>query len=671
MLDLSQGIPAVLPEKKILDSSVSHAPIRPQILDDSEKLLAVSNALRYFPSDWHEELASEFLTELNEFGHIYMYRFRPDYQMYARPISEYRANTPEAAAMMLMIQNNLDPEVAQFPHELVTYGTNGSVFQNWAQYLLTMQYLSKMHEDQTLVMYSGHPLGLFPSSKDSPTAIVTNGMVIPNYSTQEDYERLNALGVSQYGQMTAGSYMYIGPQGIVHGTTITILNAARKYLDLPDNSDLGGILYLTSGLGGMSGAQAKAAVIAGAVCIIAEIDPIAATKRHNQGWLTELYDDVSKVISRAKIAVENKEAISIGYQGNVVDLLEYLVEQEITPDLASDQTSLHNPWLGGYMPQGMSLEQSRLMIMENPSGFKEEVKSTLRKHVEYVNKLVNRGTIFWDYGNAFLLQSSRAGADILLPDGSFRYPSYVENIMGPMCFDYGFGPFRWVCTSGSNEDLQITDKIAADVLLELSKSCKPEVEIQYQDNIRWIEEAANHQLVVGSKARILYADEQGRMQIALAFNKAIKDGKISAPIVLGRDHHDVGGTDSPYRETANIKDGSMFTADMAIHNFVGDSFRGATWTSIHNGGGVGWGEVINGGFGMYIDGTKDSEIKIESMISWDVMNGLVRRSWARNSGAISTVKDAQETNIGLEVTIPNLADENLLNRLFDRRDDSM
>ena len=671
MLDLSQGIPAVLPERKILDSSVSHAPIRPQILDDSEKLLAVSNALRYFPSDWHEELASEFLTELNEFGHIYMYRFRPDYQMYARPISEYRANTPEAAAMMLMIQNNLDPEVAQFPHELVTYGTNGSVFQNWAQYLLTMQYLSKMHEDQTLVMYSGHPLGLFPSSKDSPTAIVTNGMVIPNYSTQEDYERLNALGVSQYGQMTAGSYMYIGPQGIVHGTTITILNAARKYLDLPDNSDLGGILYLTSGLGGMSGAQAKAAVIAGAVCIIAEIDPIAATKRHNQGWLTELYDDVSKVISRAKIAVENKEAISIGYQGNVVDLLEYLVEQEITPDLASDQTSLHNPWLGGYMPQGMSLEQSRLMIMENPSGFKEEVKSTLRKHVEYVNKLVNRGTIFWDYGNAFLLESSRAGADILLPDGSFRYPSYVENIMGPMCFDYGFGPFRWVCTSGSNEDLQITDKIAADVLLELSKSCKPEVEIQYQDNIRWIEEAANHHLVVGSKARILYADEQGRMQIALAFNKAIKDGKISAPIVLGRDHHDVGGTDSPYRETANIKDGSMFTADMAIHNFVGDSFRGATWTSIHNGGGVGWGEVINGGFGMYIDGTKDSEIKIESMISWDVMNGLVRRSWARNSGAISTVKDAQETNNGLEVTIPNLADENLLNRLFDRRDDSM
>ena len=671
MLDLSQGIPVVLPEKKILDSSVSHAPIRPQILNDSEKLLAVSNALRYFPSDWHEELASEFLTELNEFGHIYMYRFRPDYQMYARPISEYCANTPEAAAMMLMIQNNLDPEVAQFPHELVTYGTNGSVFQNWAQYLLTMQYLSKMHEDQTLVMYSGHPLGLFPSSKDSPTAIVTNGMVIPNYSTQEDYERLNALGVSQYGQMTAGSYMYIGPQGIVHGTTITILNAARKYLDLPDNSDLGGILYLTSGLGGMSGAQAKAAVIAGAVCIIAEIDPIAATKRHNQGWLTELYDDVSKVISRAKIAVENKEAISIGYQGNVVDLLEYLVEQEITPDLASDQTSLHNPWLGGYMPQGMSLEQSRLMIMENPSGFKEEVKSTLRKHVEYVNKLVNRGTIFWDYGNAFLLESSRAGADILLPDGSFRYPSYVENIMGPMCFDYGFGPFRWVCTSGSNEDLQVTDKIAADVLIELSKSCKPEVEIQYQDNIRWIEEAANHQLVVGSKARILYADEQGRMQIALAFNKAIKDGKISAPIVLGRDHHDVGGTDSPYRETANIKDGSMFTADMAIHNFVGDSFRGATWTSIHNGGGVGWGEVINGGFGMYIDGTKDSEIKIESMISWDVMNGLVRRSWARNSGAISTVKDAQETNIGLEVTIPNLADENLLNRLFDRRDDSM
>ena len=671
MVDFGQGIPNILPNKKPLDETVSHAPIRPQVLSEAEKILAVSNALRYFPKDWHKELAQEFLLELEEYGHIYMYRFRPDYEMYARPISEYHAKTPEAASMMLMIQNNLDPRVAQFPHELVTYGTNGSVFQNWAQYLLTMQYLTNMQEDQTLVMYSGHPMGIFPSSKDSPTAIVTNGMVIPNYSSQMDYERMNALGVSQYGQMTAGSYMYIGPQGIVHGTTITILNAARKYLDLQDQSDLGGVLYVTSGLGGMSGAQAKAAVIAGAVCIIAEIDPIAANKRHQQGWLTELYDDLEKVISRSKQAVEKKEAISIGYLGNIVDLLEYLVEQNITPDLASDQTSLHNPWLGGYMPVGMSFENGRQMIINDPDGFKNEVQKTLRKHVEYVNQLTDRGTIFWDYGNAFLLESSRAGADVVESDGSFRYPSYVENIMGPMCFDYGFGPFRWVCTSGTDEDLRISDKIASNVLRKLAENCKPEISTQYQDNIRWIEEAENHDLVVGSKARILYADEQGRLQIALAFNRAIKEDKISAPIVLGRDHHDVGGTDSPYRETANIRDGSMFTADMAIHNFVGDSFRGATWTSIHNGGGVGWGEVINGGFGMYIDGSLESENSIHSMISWDVMNGLARRSWARNIGAIDTVEEAGKLDPKLVVTIPNLVDQEILSYLSERLDDSI
>ena len=671
MVDFGQGIPNILPNKKPLDETVSHAPIRPQVLSEEEKILAISNALRYFPKDWHKELAQEFLLELEEYGHIYMYRFRPDYEMYARPISEYEAKTPEAASMMLMIQNNLDPQVAQFPHELVTYGTNGSVFQNWAQYLLTMQYLTNMQEDQTLVMYSGHPMGLFPSSKDSPTAIVTNGMVIPNYSTQTDYERMNALGVSQYGQMTAGSYMYIGPQGIVHGTAITILNAARKFLDLQDQSDLGGVLYVTSGLGGMSGAQAKAAVIAGAVCIIAEIDPIAANKRHQQGWLTELYDDLEKVISRSKQAVEKKEAISIGYLGNIVDLLEYLVEQNITPDLASDQTSLHNPWLGGYMPVGMSFENGRQMIINDPDRFKNEVQKTLRKHVQYVNQLTDRGTIFWDYGNAFLLESSRAGADIVESDGSFRYPSYVENIMGPMCFDYGFGPFRWVCTSGTDEDLRISDKIATEILSHLAEGCKPEISTQYQDNIRWIEEAENHDLVVGSKARILYADEQGRLQIALAFNRAIKEGKISAPIVLGRDHHDVGGTDSPYRETANIRDGSMFTADMAIHNFVGDSFRGATWTSIHNGGGVGWGEVINGGFGMYIDGSVESENSIHSMISWDVMNGLARRSWARNIGAIDTVEEAGKLDPKLVVTIPNLVDQEILSYLSERLDDSI
>jgi len=629
--------------------------------------LAIQNALRYFPTEWHEELAPEFLNELVQFGHIYMHRFRPDYEMYARHISEYGAETESAAAMMLMIQNNLDPNVAQYPHELVTYGTNGSVFQNWAQYLLTMSYLSRIKEDQTLVMYSGHPMGIFPSSDIAPMAVVTNGMVIPNYSSQDDYERMNALGVSQYGQMTAGSYMYIGPQGIVHGTTITILNAARKYLDLSSQDDLGGVLYVTSGLGGMSGAQAKAAVIAGAVCIIAEIDPIAANKRHSQGWLTELYEDLDELSTRARIAIGNKEAVSLGYLGNIVDLLEYLVQCEITPDIASDQTSLHNPWLGGYMPAGIGFDDGRKLLRDNPTRFKAEVQNSLRRHVNSINHLCNRGTIFWDYGNAFLLESSRAGADVLQEDGSFRYPSYVENIMGPMCFDYGFGPFRWVCTSGSEDDLRVTDQIAIDVLRELANNCSDDIKTQYEDNIRWIVEAEKHGLVVGSKARILYADETGRTKIAVEFNRAIAEGRVSAPIVLGRDHHDVGGTDSPYRETANIQDGSMFTADMAVHNFVGDSFRGATWTSLHNGGGVGWGEVINGGFGLFIDGSEGSTKRIESMISWDVINGLARRSWARNLGAISTISQAVELDNRLKVTMPNIVNSDVLDSIFKSR----
>lgn len=667
MIDYSEGIPSELPPRKSLDTNIAHAPRRPMVLDETEKRLAIKNALRYFPPEWHEELASDFLDELERFGHIYMHRFRPNYPMFARHISDYGAETESAAAIMLMIQNNLDPDVAQYPHELVTYGTNGSVFQNWAQYLLTMKYLSVIKEDQTLVMYSGHPLGIFPSSNDAPMAVVTNGMVIPNYSSQDDYERMNALGVSQYGQMTAGSYMYIGPQGIVHGTTITILNAARKYLDLPNEDDLGGILYVTSGLGGMSGAQAKAAVIAGAVCIIAEVDPMAAKKRHSQGWLTELYDDLDELTSRARVAVANKEAVSIGYVGNIVDLLEYLVKSDITPELASDQTSLHNPWLGGYMPAGISIDEARELLRTDTSFFKSEVQKSLRRHVSSINELCSRGTIFWDYGNAFLLESSRAGADVLQDDGKFRYPSYVENIMGPMCFDYGFGPFRWVCTSGSDEDLKVTDQIAIDILHELASNCDNEIKTQYEDNIRWIVEADKHGLVVGSKSRILYADETGRRMIALEFNSAIADGRISAPIVLGRDHHDVGGTDSPYRETANIRDGSMFTADMAVHNFVGDSFRGATWTSLHNGGGVGWGEVINGGFGLFIDGTDDCSERIKSMISWDVINGLARRSWARNSGAIRTVKNAVQTDEKLKITIPNLVDDDVLDIIFKSR----
>ena len=667
MIDFSIGIPETMPDAKPIDDSVPHAPKRPEVLTDNERRLAIENVLRYFPVEWHEELGREFLAELDELGHIYMHRFRPDYKMCARPISDYGANSTSAAAMMLMIQNNLDPAVAQFPHELITYGGNGSVFQNWAQYLLTMKYLSIMREDQTLVMYSGHPVGLFPSSKDAPMAIVTNGLVVPNYSSQTDYERMSALGVSQYGQMTAGSYMYIGPQGIVHGTTITILNAARRYLSLPEDSDLGGVLFVTSGLGGMSGAQAKAAVIAGAVCIIAEIDPVAANKRFSQGWVAELHEDLDELAARAHEAISRKEAVSLGYQGNVVDLLEYLVENDITPDLASDQTSLHNPWLGGYMPADLNFEDGLRMIKQDQVTFKEAVRSSLRRHVESINELSSRGTVFWDYGNAFLLESSRAGADVMNEDGTFRYPSYVENIMGPMCFDYGFGPFRWVCTSGTTQDLRVTDEIAVTVLRELAEGCRVEVRRQYEDNIRWISEADKHDLVVGSKARILYADESGRTSIALEFNKAISEGRVSAPIVLGRDHHDVGGTDSPYRETANIRDGSMFTADMAVHNFVGDSFRGATWASLHNGGGVGWGEAINGGFGLVIDGSDNSENRIQSMISWDVINGLSRRSWARNDAAMSTVSKASESNERLDVTMPNIVDSNVLDSVFKSR----
>ena len=659
------GIPNELPPIRELDNSVPHAPKRPQVLDENERRLAIENSLRYFPKEWHQVLAPEFLDELNTLGHIYMHRFRPDYEMYARPISEYRSNTDKAASIMLMIQNNLDPKVAQYPHELITYGGTGGVFQNWAQYLITMEYLSKMREDQTLVMYSGHPLGLFPSSNDSPMVVVTNGMVIPNYSSQKDYERMSALGVSQFGQMTAGSYMYIGPQGIVHGTTITILNAARKYLGRTSEQGLGGILYVTSGLGGMSGAQAKAAVIAGAVCIIAEIDPVPAHKRHSQGWLTELYEDLDDLCNRAEQAISKKEAVSLGYLGNIVDLLEFLVDRDIIPELASDQTSLHNPWLGGYMPVGISFEDGLSMLEKDPDKFKHSVQNTLRRHVNAINSLTDRGTRFWDYGNAFLLESSRAGADVISADGSFRYPSYVEDIMGPMCFDYGFGPFRWVCTSGNNADLQVTDKIAREVLEKLSIDCSDDIKTQYLDNIKWISEAKSHELVVGSKARILYADEVGRRTIASEFNKAISSGLISAPVVLGRDHHDVSGTDSPFRETANIYDGSMFTADMAVHNFVGDSFRGATWISLHNGGGVGWGEVVNGGFGLVIDGSEKSQENINSMISWDVNNGIARRSWARNSGAISAINRAMHLDSRLVVTVPEVVDEELLNDIFD------
>ena len=657
-----QGIPEVLPPHKPYDTAVNHAPVRKNILSKEEKKLALRNALRYFDAKHHAALAAEFAEELLKYGRIYMYRLRPDYPMYARPIEEYPAVSKQAAAIMLMIQNNLDPRVAQHPHELITYGGNGAVFQNWAQYLLTMQYLSVMTDNQTLVMYSGHPMGLFPSHPDAPRVVVTNGMMIPNYSKPDDWERFNALGVTQYGQMTAGSYMYIGPQGIVHGTTITVMNAARMHDAAGEG--IAGKLFVSSGLGGMSGAQPKAAVIAGAVGLIAEINPKAAQLRHQQAWVDEIYTDLNKVIVRTKAAMQNKEAVSIAYQGNVVDLWERLADEDIPVSLGSDQTSLHNPWAGGYYPAGLSFEESKEMMASNPEKFKEYVQKSLCRQVAAINKLTAKGMYFFDYGNAFLLESSRAGADIMNAEGSFRYPSYVQDIMGPMCFDYGFGPFRWVCTSGKPEDLDTTDKIAMQVLEELAVVSPPEIRQQMSDNIKWIREAKQNKLVVGSQARILYADAEGRIKIADAFNRAIRQGQISAPVVLGRDHHDVSGTDSPYRETSNIYDGSSFTADMAIQNVIGDAFRGASWVSIHNGGGVGWGEVINGGFGMLLDGSQDAERRLKMMLFWDVNNGIARRSWARNHEAVFAIKRAMQTNPELKITLPNFADDELINSIL-------
>jgi len=662
---LKEGIPTDLPPHPGFDNSVDHAPNRRQILTNQEKKLALKNALRYFDVKFHPTLITEFLNELESFGRITMQRFRPtEYNMKAYPIDAYPANSQQAASVMLMIMNNLDPAVAQFPHELITYGGNGSVFQNWAQYRLVMQYLCEMTDEQTLVMYSGHPLGLFPSSKSSPRVVVTNGMVIPNYSSREDYEKMNSLGVSQYGQMTAGSYMYIGPQGIVHGTTLTLLNAARMHLNLPPERDLSGITFVTSGLGGMSGAQAKAAVISGAACIVAEMNEHAAVKRFQQGWLTHISRDVDDSIDLMVDAANQGEAISIGHIGNIVELWERIVARKVKVDLGSDQTSLHNPYQGGYFPADYTYEESTKMMSEQPKKFELEIQKTLVRHANAINILAKRGMFFWDYGNAFLLEASRVGADVLSEDGSFSYPSYVEDIMGPICFDYGFGPYRWVCTSGDPRDLAKTDEIARSVLEQLAIESKPSIRQQLVDNIRWIEQAGKNQLVVGSQARILYANDVGRRRIALAMNDAIASGEISAPIVLGRDHHDVSGTDSPYRETANIKDGSMFTADMAVQNFVGDSFRGATWISLHNGGGVGWGEVINGGFGMLIDGSEAAKMKIESMLHWDVNNGVARRAWARNSGAIEAITDAMAENPLLKVTIPNITDDAIFDDLL-------
>ena len=662
--DILGGIPDELPAPKQYDRSINHAPKRKDILTDREKVLAIKNALRYFPKKHHEILAKEFAEELREYGRIYMYRFRPDYEMYARPIDQYPAKCRQAAAIMAMIQNNLDYRVAQHPHELITYGGNGAVFQNWAQYRLTMQYLATMTDEQTLVMYSGHPLGLFPSHKDAPRVIVTNGMVIPNYSSQDNWERFNAMGVSQYGQMTAGSYMYIGPQGIVHGTTITVMNAARKQLRArgiaPTFENIHGMLFVTAGLGGMSGAQPKAGVISGVVSVIAEINPKATQKRYEQGWVDEVYDSLDALLPRIREAREKKQAVSLAYQGNIVDLWERLAEEGVQVDLGSDQTSLHNPWAGGYYPVGYSYEESNRMMAEEPERFQECVKESLRRQAAAINKLADKGMYFFDYGNAFLLEASRAGADIVRPDGTFRYPSYVQDIMGPMFFDYGFGPFRWVCMSEKPEDLQKSDDIAVRVLEEIASTAPEEIRGQMEDNIHWIKEAGRNHLVVGSQARILYADCEGRTKIALAFNEAIRKGEISAPIVLGRDHHDVSGTDSPYRETSNIYDGSAFTADMAVQNVIGDSFRGATWVSLHNGGGVGWGEVINGGFGMVIDGGSDSERHIREMLLWDVNNGIARRSWARNEGAIFSIRREMERTPGLKVTMPNIADEELV-----------
>ena len=659
--EILQGIPNYLPELKKFNDDINRAPIRKQILNKEEKKLSIKNALRYFPQKFHSELAQEFLEELNKYGRIYMFRYRPNYAIKAMHINDFPHKSMQAASIQLMICNNLDNAIAQHPYELITYGGNGGVFQNWAQYLLTMKLLAQMTDEQTLVLYSGHPMGLFPSNKYAPRVVVTNGMMIPNYSKPDDWERFNALGVTQYGQMTAGSFMYIGPQGIVHGTTITVLNAARK-ID-KEAKDLSGKIFVTSGLGGMSGAQPKAAVIAKGVCIVAEINSKATQKRHEQGWVDLVFSDLDKLIDRALEAKKNHEAVSIAYDGHIVDLWERLVEREVKIEIGSDQTSLHNPWAGGYYPQGISYETANLLMVENPKSFKIKVKETLKKHVKAINKMCENGMYFFDYGNAFLLESSRAGANILKDDGNFIYNSYVQDIMGPMCFDYGFGPFRWVCASNSSEDLKITDNIAAKVLEDLAKNASDDIKLQMEDNINWIKAAGENNMVVGSQSRILYADSIGRIEIAKAFNQAIKNGEISAPIILGRDHHDVSGTDSPYRETSNIYDGSKFTADMAIHNVIGDSFRGATWVSIHNGGGVGWGEVINGGFGMLIDGSKESEEKINNMLFWDVNNGVARRNWARNEGAITAIKLAMKNNPKLVVTVPNLTDEKTLDKL--------
>lgn len=668
--EILAGIPQDrLPEPKPYDKTINHAPKRKDILTAEEKVLALKNALRYFPAKFHAELAPEFAKELKDYGRIYMYRFRPSYDMYARPIDEYPCRSRQAAAIMAMIQNNLDPRVAQHPHELIIYGGNGAIFQNWAQYRLTMKYLAEMTDEQTLSMYSGHPMGLFPSHKDAPRVVVTNGMVIPNYSKQDDWERFNALGVSQYGQMTAGSYMYIGPQGIVHGTTITVMNAARKQLKAKGiagtRENMKGMLFVTAGLGGMSGAQPKAGNIAGVVSVTAEINPLAARKRYDQGWVDELHENLNELIPRVRKAMENKETVSLAYVGNVVDLWERLAAENIPVDLGSDQTSLHNPWAGGYYPVGQTFEESVKMMAEEPERFREAVRASLRRHVAAINELAAKGMYFFDYGNAFLLESSRAGADILRPDGTFRYPSYVQDIMGPLYFDYGFGPFRWVCMSERPEDLAKSDEIAVNILKKELETAPEEIQGQLNDNIHWIEEAGRNHLVVGSQARILYADCEGRTKIALAFNEAIRKGEITAPIVLGRDHHDVSGTDSPFRETSNIYDGSRFTADMAIQNVIGDGFRGATWVSIHNGGGVGWGEVINGGFGMVIDGSADSDRHITRMLFWDVNNGIARRSWARNEGAEHAILREMERTPELTVTVANHTDENIVRKAIE------
>ena len=683
-----EGIPAQIPDAQPYDTTVNHAPKRKDILTKEQKRLALKNALRYFPKEQHEFLAKEFARELHDYGRIYMYRYRPTYEMHARNINDFPHKSEQAAAIMLMISNNLDKAVAQHPHELITYGGNGAAFQNWAQYRLTMKYLSEMTDEQTLVLYSGNPLGLFPSHKNAPRLVITNGMVIPNYSKQDDWERFNAMGVSQYGQMTAGSFMYIGPQGIVHGTTITILNGARKQIlqnmgkefDIQDFArikpeDLRGKLFVSSGLGGMSGAQPKAAVIAGVVGVVAEVNEKAIKARHSQGWVDEVYEDLDSLLARIRKAVAAKEAVSLAYHGNIVDLWERLAKDEVHVDLGSDQTSLHNPWAGGYYPVGYSFEESKRMMAEEPERFKEAVKESLRRQVAAINKLAAKGMYFFDYGNAFLLESSRAGADIFNPGmdantidtekvRKFRYPSYVQDIMGPLFFDYGFGPYRWVCTSCDPDDLAYTDKLATDVLEEIMKDAPHEIKPQLADNIHWIKEAGKNRLVVGSQARILYADSEGRIKIALAMNKAIREGKVKAPIVLGRDHHDVSGTDSPYRETSNIYDGSSYTADMAVQNVIGDSFRGATWVSIHNGGGVGWGEVMNGGFGMVIDGSDDADRRIKNMLLWDVNNGIARRSWARNKGAMFAIEREMERTPGLKVTIPNIADDSLIDSII-------